>query len=118
MADKMLKIELKKSLIGRGAKQIATAEALCLLYTSQKVNPHGLRVGVIKDWDSRWFASKKDFSENLVEDHKIRTELKDVYKRQIWNCPLCRSAVMAAACTCWGKMCIRDRSTALTASLA
>ena len=42
----------------------------------QKVNPHGLRVGVIKDWDSRWFASKKDFSENLVEDHKIRTELK------------------------------------------
>lgn len=42
----------------------------------QKVNPHGIRVGVIKDWDSRWFASKKDFSENLVEDHKIRTELK------------------------------------------
>ncbi len=42
----------------------------------QKVNPHGIRVGVIKDWDSRWFASKKDFSDNLVEDHKIRTELK------------------------------------------
>ena len=39
----------------------------------QKVNPHGIRVGVIKDWDSRWFASKKDFSDNLVEDHKIRT---------------------------------------------
>ena len=38
----------------------------------QKVNPHGIRVGVIKDWDSRWFASKKDFSDNLVEDHKIR----------------------------------------------
>ena len=37
----------------------------------QKVNPHGIRVGVIKDWDSRWFASKKDFSDNLVEDHKI-----------------------------------------------
>ena len=42
----------------------------------QKVNPHGIRVGVIKDWDSRWCASKKDFSDNLVEDHKIRTELK------------------------------------------
>ncbi len=42
----------------------------------QKVNPHGIRVGVIKDWDSRWFASKKDFSDTLVEDHKIRTELK------------------------------------------
>ncbi len=42
----------------------------------QKVNPNGIRVGVIKDWDSRWFASKKDFSDNLVEDHKIRTELK------------------------------------------
>ena len=40
----------------------------------QKVNPHGIRVGVIKDWDSRWFASKQDFSDNLVEDHKIRTE--------------------------------------------
>ena len=46
----------------------------------QKVNPHGLRVGVIKDWDSRWFASKKDFSDNLVEDHKIRTELKALLK--------------------------------------
>ena len=42
----------------------------------QKVNPHGIRVGVIKDWDSRWFASKKDFSDNLVEDHKIRVYLK------------------------------------------
>ena len=39
-----------------------------------------LRVGVIKDWDSRWFASKKDFSDNLVEDHKIRTELKALLK--------------------------------------
>lgn len=42
----------------------------------QKVNPHGLRVGVIKDWDSRWFASKQDFADTLVEDHQIRTELK------------------------------------------
>ncbi len=42
----------------------------------QKVNPHGLRVGVIKDWDSRWFASKKEFGDTLVEDHKIRKVLK------------------------------------------
>lgn len=42
----------------------------------QKVNPHGLRVGVIKDWDSRWYAKKKDFADLLVEDHKIRTYVK------------------------------------------
>ncbi|MFU0827039.1 MAG: 30S ribosomal protein S3 [Lachnoclostridium sp.] len=41
----------------------------------QKVNPHGLRVGVIKDWDSRWYA-EADFADNLVEDYKIRTYLK------------------------------------------
>lgn len=41
----------------------------------QKVNPHGLRVGVIKDWDSRWYADK-DFADYLIEDHKIRTFLK------------------------------------------
>ena len=41
----------------------------------QKVNPHGLRVGVIKEWDSRWYA-EKDFADNLVEDTKIRTFLK------------------------------------------
>ncbi len=41
----------------------------------QKVNPHGLRVGVIKDWDSRWYA-ESDFSENLVEDYNIRKYLK------------------------------------------
>ena len=42
----------------------------------QKVNPHGLRVGVIKDWDSRWYA-EADFADNLVEDNKIRTFLKN-----------------------------------------
>ena len=41
----------------------------------QKVNPHGLRVGVIKDWDSRWYA-EADFADNLVEDNEIRTFLK------------------------------------------
>ncbi|MGI6116719.1 30S ribosomal protein S3 [Luoshenia tenuis] len=43
----------------------------------QKVNPHGFRVGVIKDWDARWFASKKDFADYLVEDEKIRNYLKE-----------------------------------------
>ena len=42
----------------------------------QKVHPHGLRVGIIKDWDSKWFASKRDFGNNLVEDNKIRVYLK------------------------------------------
>ena len=41
----------------------------------QKVNPHGLRVGVIKDWDSRWYA-ESDFADYLVEDYNIRTFLK------------------------------------------
>ena len=42
----------------------------------QKVNPHGLRVGIIKDWDSRWFANKKDFGDTLVEDYNLRQTLK------------------------------------------
>ncbi|MDR7871606.1 MAG: 30S ribosomal protein S3 [Tissierellaceae bacterium] len=42
----------------------------------QKVNPHGLRVGIIKDWDSKWYADKKSFNEFLVEDHKIREYVK------------------------------------------
>ena len=42
----------------------------------QKVNPHGLRVGVIKGWDSNWYAEGKDFADNLVEDDKIRKYLK------------------------------------------
>ena len=42
----------------------------------QKMDPHGLRVGVIKDWDSKWYANKKDFADYLVEDHKIREYVK------------------------------------------
>ena len=42
----------------------------------QKVNPHGLRVGVIKDWDSRWFAKDSAFGDILVEDYKLRKFLK------------------------------------------
>ncbi|MBO4920672.1 MAG: KH domain-containing protein, partial [Lachnospiraceae bacterium] len=41
----------------------------------QKVNPHGLRVGVIADWDSNWYA-ESDFADNLVEDYNIRKFLK------------------------------------------
>lgn len=42
----------------------------------QKVNPHGIRVGIIKDWDSRWFAKDKDFGDLLVEDYNLRKLLK------------------------------------------
>ncbi len=42
----------------------------------QKVNPHGLRVGVIKDWDSKWYADGADFADYLVEDYNIRKFLK------------------------------------------
>lgn len=43
----------------------------------QKVNPHGLRVGVIKDWDAKWYADSKNFADNLIEDNKIRKFIKD-----------------------------------------
>ena len=42
----------------------------------QKVNPHGLRIGIIKDWDSRWYAEDRSFGDSLVEDYEIRTYLK------------------------------------------
>ena len=42
----------------------------------QKVNPHGLRVGVIKDWDSRWYAREEKVGDLIVEDYKIREYLK------------------------------------------
>ena len=43
----------------------------------QKVNPHGLRVGVIKKWDSRWYASDEKFGDVLVQDYKVREYLKE-----------------------------------------
>ena len=49
----------------------------------QKVNPHGLRVGIIKDWDSRWYA-EKDFADNLVEDDKIRKYIKKRLYRSLF----------------------------------
>ncbi|AZV58745.1 30S ribosomal protein S3 [Clostridium sp. AWRP] len=42
----------------------------------QKVHPHGLRVGVIKEWDAKWYADKKNFADNIVEDNKIRKFVK------------------------------------------
>ena len=42
----------------------------------QKVSPHGLRVGVIKDWDSKWYAPKANFADYLEEDQKVRTYVK------------------------------------------
>lgn len=42
----------------------------------QKVNPHGMRVGIIKDWNSKWFADKKDFGKLLAEDNRIRKFIK------------------------------------------
>ena len=46
----------------------------------QKVNPHGLRVGVINDWDSRWYAKSNVFGDLLVEDYNIRKYLKKHWK--------------------------------------
>ena len=43
----------------------------------QKVSPHGLRVGVIKDWDSKWYADKNKFADYLVEDNKVREFRKE-----------------------------------------
>ena len=61
----------------------------------QKVNPHGLRVGIIKDWDSKWYADTKDgeFSDNLVEDYKIREFLKkELYSANISKIEIERTA--------------------------
>ena len=45
----------------------------------QKVNPHGLRVGIIKNWDTQWYADKKDFGAYLKEDYEIRKSIKSTY---------------------------------------
>ena len=46
----------------------------------QKVSPHGIRVGIIKNWSSTWYANKQEYSNNLVEDYNIRTYLKNLLK--------------------------------------
>lgn len=58
----------------------------------QKINPHGMRVGVIKDWDSRWY-SEKDFADQLLEDHKIRKHIKNkLYTAGISNIEIEKAA--------------------------
>ena len=59
----------------------------------QKVNPHGLRVGVIKGWDAKWYANKKDFADNLIEDNKIREFVKkDLFSAGISKIEIERAA--------------------------
>ena len=59
----------------------------------QKVSPHGLRVGVIKDWDSKWYASKEKFADFLVEDNKIR----EYVKQKIYNAGVSKVVIERAA---------------------
>lgn len=59
----------------------------------QKVNPHGLRVGIIKDWDTRWFAGKKEFADYLIEDVKLR----DMLKKKLFHAGISRIEIERAA---------------------
>ena len=59
----------------------------------QKVSPHGFRVGVIKDWDSKWYADKKNFADYLVEDKKIR----DFVKKKLYLAGISRVLIDRAA---------------------
>jgi small subunit ribosomal protein S3 len=59
----------------------------------QKVNPHGLRVGVIKDWDSQWFVDKKDVAFNIKEDNVIR----DLIKKKYYQAAISKIAIEKAA---------------------
>ena len=59
----------------------------------QKVNPHGMRVGVIKDWDSKWYANKKDFSDYLIEDNKLRKYIK----KKLFDAGVAKIAIERAA---------------------
>lgn len=61
----------------------------------QKVNPHGLRVGIINSWDTQWYADKKNFGKFLAEDDKIRKTLKKAY----FNAAVSRIAIERAANT-------------------
>ncbi len=59
----------------------------------QKVNPHGARVGVIFDWSTRWYAGKKDFANNLVEDFNLRKMLKEKF----YSCGISRIDIERSA---------------------
>lgn len=50
----------------------------------QKCNPTGLRIGVIKNWDSRWYAKKGEFGDTLVEDYKLRKYLLETLSAQVF----------------------------------
>ncbi|NLK21371.1 MAG: 30S ribosomal protein S3 [Epulopiscium sp.] len=59
----------------------------------QKVNPHGLRVGIIKDWSGKWYASKKNYADLLIEDNKLREFIKSrLYEAGISNIEIERAA--------------------------
>ena len=59
----------------------------------QKTHPHGVRVGIIKGWDSKWYANKKEFGDNLVEDNKIRKYVKKkLYVAGVSNIEIERTA--------------------------
>ncbi len=59
----------------------------------QKVNPHGFRVGVIKDWDVQWYADKKDFAKFIKEDYDVRTFIKKNYVQ----CGISKTTIERAA---------------------
>lgn len=59
----------------------------------QKVNPHGLRVGVIKGWDAKWYADKRNFADNLVEDYKIR----EFVKKQLFSAGISKIEIERSA---------------------
>ncbi|MEN6315480.1 MAG: 30S ribosomal protein S3 [Clostridiaceae bacterium] len=59
----------------------------------QKVNPHGLRIGIIKDWDTKWYSNKKNFGDLLVEDVKIR----DFIKKKLYIAGISRIEIERAA---------------------
>ncbi|QAA30828.1 30S ribosomal protein S3 [Clostridium manihotivorum] len=59
----------------------------------QKVHPHGLRVGVIKDWNAKWYADKKNFADNLVEDHQIR----EFVKKELFSAGISKIEIERAA---------------------
>lgn len=59
----------------------------------QKVNPHGLRVGIIKDWDSKWYADSRQFGDLLVEDNKIR----EFVKKQLFTSGISKIEIERAA---------------------
>jgi len=59
----------------------------------QKVNPHGLRIGIIKDWDTKWYANRSQFADFLIEDVKVR----DYIKKKLYQAGIARIEIERAA---------------------